>query len=61
MIAPLVIEQITTDKTGIVHIGTHKTSTYEKAVRRKPDVRKVYLKDIEFKIPPDISLILGEK
>ncbi len=61
VIAPLVLEQCLSGKTGIIHVGTQKSSTYEKATRRKPDVKKVYLKDIPFKIPPDISLIMEEK
>lgn len=61
VIAPLVLEQIMSDKTGIVHVGTQKTSTYEKALRRKPDVQPVALKSLGFAIPRDISLIMESK
>lgn len=57
VIAPLIMEHLFTDERGIIHVGTQKTTTYEKALRRKSNVEKVYLKDIPFKIPRDISLI----
>ena len=61
VIAPLVLEQILSNKTGILHIGTQKTSTYEKAQRRKPDVQPVTLESLGFAIPRDISLIVDNK
>ena len=29
--------------------------------KRKPSVQKIYLKDIDFMIPKDVSLFIGEK
>jgi dTDP-4-dehydrorhamnose reductase len=56
IIAPLVLEAVTNKKTGILHIGTEKSTTYDKAKKRKPEVQKIYLKDINFSIPRDVSL-----
>ena len=56
IIAPLVLEVLKKDNTGIVHVGTKRTTTYEKATRRSPDVQNVFLHEIGFKIPRDISL-----
>ena len=56
IIAPLILKVLKKDKTGIVHIGTDRTTTYEKAKRRKPHVEKVFLHEIGFGIPRDISL-----
>jgi dTDP-4-dehydrorhamnose reductase len=56
IIAPLILKVLKKDKTGIVHIGTDRTSTYEKAKRRKPHVEKIFLHEIGFGIPRDISL-----
>lgn len=56
IIAPLILEVLKKGKTGIVHVGTERTTTYEKAARRKPYVERVYLRDIGFGIPRDISL-----
>lgn len=57
VIAPLVLKVLKTTKTGIVHVGTERTTTYEKATRRKPQVEGVCLKDLGFGIPKDISLL----
>jgi dTDP-4-dehydrorhamnose reductase len=56
VIAPLVLKVLKGRKTGIVHVGTARTTTYEKAQRRKPFVEGVYLQDLGFGIPRDISL-----
>ena len=56
IIAPLILKVLKKDKTGIVHIGTDRTSTYEKAKRRKPHVEKIFLHEIGFGILRDISL-----
>ncbi len=56
VIAPLILGVLKQDKAGIVHVGTERTTTYEKASRRKPYVEGVYLRDIGFGIPRDISL-----
>lgn len=56
VIAPLILERLNDNDSGIIHVGTDKTTTYEKATRRKPDVEKVLLHELGFKIPRDISL-----
>ena len=56
VIAPLILKVLKKDKTGIVHIGTDRTTTYEKAKRRKPHVEKVFLHEIGFGIPRYVSL-----
>ena len=61
VIAPLILERVLTNETGIIHVGTKKSTTYEKATRRKPDVEKVLLKNLGFAIPRDISLIVEKK
>jgi len=60
IIAPLILKELKRDNLGIVHIGTSRSSTYDKAIKRNPSVKKVSLKDIDFKIPRDVSLYLGE-
>ena len=57
----MILEKIIQNKKGIVNVGTKKSSTYEKAIKRKPSVQKIYLKDIDFMIPKDVSLFIGEK
>tara|TARA_R110000822_G_scaffold105695_1_gene233544 strand:+ start:2697 stop:3404 length:708 start_codon:yes stop_codon:yes gene_type:complete len=61
IIVPIVMKTINNDQFGVVHIGTAKSSTYEKALQRSPNVKKIYLKDLDFKIPKDISLFIGEQ
>ena len=60
IIAPMVLKEAKSNKTGIVHVGTDRSSTFEKASRRKVNVEKVSLGDINFKIPRDVSLYLGD-
>ena len=61
VIAPMILDAIRNDECGVIHIGTAKGSTYEKALQRNPDVEKIYLKDLDFKIPKDVSLFTGER
>ena len=56
VIAPLVLKVLKKGKTGIAHVGTARTTTYEKAQRRNPLVEGIYLQDLGFGIPRDISL-----
>ena len=56
----MVLKEAKSNKTGIVHVGTDRSSTFEKASRRKVNVEKVSLGDINFKIPRDVSLYLGD-
>ena len=57
IIAPLILENLKFEKAGIVHVGTERSTTYDKAIRRKPNVEKIYLSDISFAIPRDVSLL----
>ena len=59
VIAPLILKHLGGNNSGIVHIGTERDTTYNKAIRRKSTVEKIFLKDIDFKIPKDVSLFLG--
>jgi dTDP-4-dehydrorhamnose reductase len=58
VIAPLVYEKAISDKTGIVHVGTPRKSVYDLAKRRKPDVGKLSISEVEFFPPADTSLKL---
>ena len=58
IIAPLVLKEIKLRKAGIVHVGTRRSTTYDKAVKRSPQVKKAFLNDIDIKIPKDVSLCL---
>jgi len=56
IVAPKVLEEALSDKSGIVHVGSPRRSTYEIAKTRKPTVKKIKMKDLKFPIPKDISL-----
>ena len=57
VIAPKILDAIKSDKVGIVHIGSPRRSVYEIALERREDVEPIRLKDTEFKIPRDVSLL----
>jgi dTDP-4-dehydrorhamnose reductase len=57
VIAPKILDVIKSDKVGIVHIGSPRRSVYEIALERREDVEPIRLKDTEFKIPRDVSLL----
>jgi len=57
VIAPKVLNVIKSDKVGIVHIGSPRRSVYEIALERREEVEPIRLKDTEFKIPRDVSLL----
>lgn len=40
----------------ILHIGTERKSVYDLAIRTKPDIKKISLKDIPYSLPKDCSL-----
>ena len=61
IIAPKVMDAIKSNKTGIVHIGSPRRSIYEIAIERRDDVKPIILNDINFRIPKDVSLLLGFK
>jgi len=58
VIAPLVIEAITQEKTGVLNIGTTKKSIHDLAVVDYPEVTPVSIKDIDlsYEYPLDSSL-----
>jgi dTDP-4-dehydrorhamnose reductase len=56
VIAPKVLNAIKSDKVGIIHIGSLRSSVYEIAKKRNKNVKQMSRKDIRFKIPKDTSL-----
>jgi len=44
-------------KTGISHVGTSRKSVFELAKKRKKNVKKISIKDVDFYLPPDTSLL----
>lgn len=57
VISPMICKLTLSDKTGIAHVGTSKKSVFDLALQRKPDVEMISIKDVDFFLPPDISLI----
>lgn len=54
----------TSNKLGIVHVGTKKKSVFELAKQRRRDVKKISIHQMDFHLPEDTSLSdleLGEK
>lgn len=57
IIAPIVLEEAVSRKTGIVHVGVEKDSVYNKVKKRYPNIKKMSRKDItSVYIPKDTSL-----
>ena len=56
VIAPLISDEILSKKCGIVHLGTERKTVYDLAVRRKPAVGKISIKELPFVVPQDTSL-----
>jgi len=46
----------TSDKLGIVHVGTKKKSVFELAKQRRRDVKKISIHQMDFYLPEDTSL-----
>ena len=58
VIAPLILESISQESTGIVNIGTERKSIYELAQQEFPEVERVSVadKDLPYEYPLDSSL-----
>ena len=58
IIAPMVLEAAISGENGVLHVGTKKDTVYNKVKKRKPNVKKISIKDINsIFIPKDVSLI----
>ena len=57
IISPMICKLVLSDKTGIAHVGTSKKSVFDLALQRKSDVEMISIKDVDFYLPPDISLV----
>lgn len=55
IIAPKILKLCTSDKKGIVHVGSKRRSIYEIAKQRKKEVQRMFRKDMKYKIPFDTS------
>lgn len=56
IIAPKVLEEILSDKKGIVHVGNGRRTIYDIASDRSDNVKKIYRKEVGIFIPKDISI-----
>ena len=56
IIAPKVLEEILSDKRGIVHVGNERRTIYDIALDRDENVKKIFRKQVKFYIPRDTSL-----
>jgi len=58
IIAPMVYKEATSEKKGVLHIGTNKDSVYNKVKKRYPNIKKMSKNDItSVYIPKDTSLL----
>lgn len=57
VMAPKILDCALSKNKGIFHIASKKRSIYDIACERKPNVKKIYISDLNIKIPKDISLI----
>ena len=57
VMAPKILEQCLSNKTGIVHCYSKKRTIFELAKQRKHDVIKIQRKDLMSKVPCDTSLV----
>ena len=55
VIAPMILKQAESDLTGIVHVGTERKSVFELAVKRRPEVGELSIRDVSFDPPRDTS------
>ena len=56
IIAPKVLEEVLSNKIGVVHVGNERRTIYDIAADRRGKVKKIYRKDIDFLVPKDTSL-----
>lgn len=60
VISPLVTGCIIKHQTGIIHVGSPKSTVYEIAKRRSKSVIPISMQDLEIEIPRDTSLHVDE-
>ena len=56
LIGPMVYDAITSNKFGIIHVGTERKSIYDLAKSGNPNVKPIKRKDMGVSIPYDVSL-----
>lgn len=61
IIAPKVLKACLSDKTGIVHCGSPKSSVFDIAKRRKPCVEPITRADFSFPTLRDTSLVINSE
>ncbi|MHA2038742.1 MAG: SDR family oxidoreductase [Promethearchaeota archaeon] len=57
IIAPLIMNKLLSDTTGVIHVGTERKNLFNLAMRRKIDIKKTYIKEVDHvcKIGKDYS------
>jgi dTDP-4-dehydrorhamnose reductase len=61
IIAPKIFEEIKNKTIGVSHIHSKKRTIYEIAKIRHPDIKKMSLKEFDFDLPKDTSLLGKEE
>ena len=56
IIAPKVLEEILSDKRGVIHVGSGRRTIYEIASDRKESIKKISRKEVGTYIPKDTSM-----
>lgn len=56
--APIILKLAKSKTTGVTNVGGERRTLYDYARESRPDVRKILLKDLPDRIPPDTSLDL---
>ena len=57
IIAPNILEKCLSEDIGIVHCGSRRRTIFDIAKDRKPDIKRMSRKDINFTTPKDTSLL----
>lgn len=57
IIAPKILSEILSNKTGIVHCVSNRRTIFDIAKERNPNIKPITRKETNFKIPRDTSLI----
>ena len=60
ILAKHILSASLSSKKGIIHIGTERKTVYDLAKRRKPNVGKLSIKDVNFNAPKDTSLRINQ-
>ena len=55
IISPLILKEASSNKVGIIHVGTGRKSVYKLAKQRKSDVGILKISDVNFTVPADTS------